>query len=75
MGSNPREFSNMDALTYAPNGRILVVDDNAHALQAIQSYLSLKDFLFSPHETAWTLSIRCGLLITFLWFCWISGCQ
>jgi len=44
MGSNPREFSNMDALTYAPNGRILVVDGNAHELQAMSKLLEFEGF-------------------------------
>jgi CheY-like chemotaxis protein len=34
----------MDALTYAPNGRILVVDDNAHALQAMSELLEFEEF-------------------------------
>src|ERR1700758_5438263 len=34
----------MDALTYAPNGKILVVDDNAHALQAMSELLEFEGF-------------------------------
>ena len=34
----------MDALTYAPNGRILVVDDNAHALRAMSELLKFEGF-------------------------------
>jgi CheY-like chemotaxis protein len=34
----------MDALTYTPNGRILVVDDNARALQAMSELLEFEGF-------------------------------
>jgi CheY-like chemotaxis protein len=34
----------MDTPTYAPNGRILVVDDNAHALQAMSELLESEGF-------------------------------
>jgi CheY-like chemotaxis protein len=34
----------MDALTYTPNGKILVVDDNAHALQAMSELLEFEGF-------------------------------
>jgi len=34
----------MDALDCAPNGRILVVDDNAHALRAMSELLEFEGF-------------------------------
>ena len=34
----------MDTPNYAPNGRILVVDDNAHALQAMSELLESEGF-------------------------------
>ena len=34
----------MDALTYAPNGRILVVDDDVQALQAMSELLKFEGF-------------------------------
>jgi CheY-like chemotaxis protein len=36
--------SNMNALSYTPNGRILVVDDNARALQAMSELLEFEGF-------------------------------
>jgi CheY-like chemotaxis protein len=44
MGSNLREVPNMGALTCAPNGRILVVDDNAQALRAMSELLQFEGF-------------------------------
>src|ERR1700740_1262595 len=38
------EFSDMDAPTCAPNGRILVVDDNARALRAMSELLQFEGF-------------------------------
>jgi hypothetical protein len=38
------EFSDMDALTCATNGRILVVDDNAQALRAMSELLQFEGF-------------------------------
>jgi CheY-like chemotaxis protein len=36
--------SNMETPTYLPNGRVLVVDDNAHALRAMSEILKFEGF-------------------------------
>jgi CheY-like chemotaxis protein len=36
--------SNMETPTYLPNGRVLVVDDNAHALHAMSELLKFEGF-------------------------------
>ena len=38
------EFPDMDAPNYAPNGRILLVDDNADALSAMSELLRIEGF-------------------------------
>jgi CheY-like chemotaxis protein len=36
--------SNMETPTYLPNGRVLVVDDDAHALRAMSEILEFEGF-------------------------------
>jgi CheY-like chemotaxis protein len=44
MGSSFLRVPDMDALTCPPNGRILVVDDNARALRAMSELLQFEGF-------------------------------
>ena len=43
----------MDALDCAPNGRILVVDDNARALQAMSELLEFEGFSVLTARNGW----------------------